>query len=203
MQDNTRKALIYCRVSSTKQKTVGSGLDSQEHRCRLYAAQKGYEVEKVFSDDKTGAGDFMKRAGMKALISYLNTNDHTQYVVIFDDLKRLARDTMAHFQLRYTLADYGADVECLNYTFEDTPEGEFMETIFAAQGQLERKQNRRQVLQKMKARVENGYWLFAPSVGYQYVKAKGGGKVLAKKEPFASIVTEALEGFASGRFQTK
>ena len=203
MQDNTRKALIYCRVSSTKQKTVGSGLDSQEHRCRLYAVQKGYEVEKVFPDDITGAGDFMKRTGMKALFDYLSRHDDTQYVVIFDDLKRLARDTMAHFQLRYKLADYGAEVECLNYQFEDTPEGEFMETIFAAQGQLERKQNRRQVIQKMKARVENGYWLFAPPVGYHYVKEKGGGKVLAKKEPLATIVTEALEGFASGRFQTK
>jgi len=47
-------------------------------------------------------------------------------------------------------------VECLNYRFEDTPEGKFVETVFAAQGQLEREQNGRQVRQKMQARVE---WL--------------------------------------------
>ncbi|MDM3871809.1 recombinase family protein [Porticoccus sp. W117] len=198
-----KKALIYCRVSSKKQKTTGGGLDSQEHRCRLYAAEKGYEVEKVFPDDVTGAGDFMKRPGMKSLIRYLNRNDHTSYIVIFDDLKRLARDTLAHFQLRHTLMGYEAELECLNYTFEDTPEGEFMETIFAAQGQLERKQNRRQVIQKMKARLENGYWLFSAPVGYEYIRSKTGGKILSPKEPFASMVTEALEGFASGRFQTK
>lgn len=30
-------AIIYCRVSSAKQKIEGSGLQSQEHRCRMYA----------------------------------------------------------------------------------------------------------------------------------------------------------------------
>lgn len=48
------KALIYCRVSSAKQKTDGHGLDSQEQRCRQYAALKNYSVEAVFPDDATG-----------------------------------------------------------------------------------------------------------------------------------------------------
>ena len=86
------KALIYCRVSSTKQAVEGHGLDSQEHRCRDYAAARGYEVEAVFPDDVTGGGDFMKRPGMVALISYLDAQrDRKAYVVIFDDLKRFAR----------------------------------------------------------------------------------------------------------------
>ncbi len=203
MTDTPQKALIYCRVSSTRQKTKGSGLDSQEHRCRLHAATKGYEVESVFPDDISGSGDFMKRPGMVALLEYLDKHPSNNYVVIFDDLKRLARDTMSHLMLRMTLRQYGADVECLNYTFDDSPEGEFVETLFAAQGQLEAKQGKRQTIQKMKARLENGYWVFFKPVGYRYEKAKGGGKILVKDEPLASIVTEALEGFASGRFQTK
>ena len=47
----TRSAVIYCRVSSTKQRVEGSGLESQEQRCRAYADDKGYEVEAVFPDD--------------------------------------------------------------------------------------------------------------------------------------------------------
>lgn len=203
MSEPIIKALIYCRVSTKHQSTDASGLDSQEHRCRVYAAQHGYTVEKVFPDDVTGTSDFMQRPGMVALISYLEANPQNRYVVIFDDLKRFARNTLMHLTLRLTLKQYEASVECLNYQFDETPEGEFMETLFAAQGQLEAQQNRRQTMQKMKSRMEKGYWLFPAPVGFRYEKAPGGGKVMVRNEPLASIVTEALEGYASGRFQTK
>ena len=47
-------AVIYVRVSSTKQTTRGDGLSSQETRCREYARYKGYEVIKTFSDNMSG-----------------------------------------------------------------------------------------------------------------------------------------------------
>ncbi|GAB5449358.1 MAG: hypothetical protein Gyms2KO_42310 [Gymnodinialimonas sp.] len=98
----------------------------------------------------------------------------------------------------------GAQVECLNFKFEeDNPEGEFIETIIAAQGELERKQNGRQVSQKMQARMEAGFWVHDAPVGLEYVAVKGRGKLLVPDEPFASIVAEAYEGYASGRFATQ
>ena len=201
--DIPTKALIYCRVSDTKQKTEGSGLESQEFRCRQYAAEKNYVVEDVFRDDVTGGGDFAKRPGMIALLSYLEKNKKTGYVVVFDDLKRLARDTMFHWQLRHAMANFGARLECLNYKFDDSPEGEFVETLFAAQGQLERKQIGRQTRQKTQARIEAGYYAFVAPVGYQYRKTKGNGKMIFVDEAVAPALREAMEGFASGRFQTK
>ena len=92
--------------------------------------------------------------------------------------------------------------ECLNFKFEDTPEGAFIETILAAQGQLEREQNSRQVKQKMRARFENGYWLFPPVLGYRFATVPGHGKMLVPDEPNASIVREALESFACGHLQS-
>ncbi|MEW7988314.1 MAG: recombinase family protein [Candidatus Thiodiazotropha sp.] len=198
-----QKALIYCRVSDTKQKLEGSGLESQEFRCRQFAAEQGYVVEEVFRDDVSGGGDYAKRPGMIALLNFLESHQEHSYAVIFDDLKRLARDTMFHWQLRHAMSNFGAHVECLNYTFDDTPEGEFMETIFAAQGQLERKQIGRQTRQKTQARLEAGYHAFIAPVGFKYIKSKTEGKILVKDEPAAAIITELMEGFASGRFQTK
>ena len=135
-------ALIYCRLSSTKQRLEGSGLESQEQRCRAYADDKGYAVEAVFPDDVSGGGDFMRRPGMVALLSYLDAQQGKPYVVIFDDLKRFARDTEFHLKLRREFARRGATIECLNFRIEDTPEGKFIETVIAAQGELEREQNR-------------------------------------------------------------
>src|SRR6056297_3873315 len=191
-------AVIYCRVSSTRQKTEGGGLDSQEHRCRQYAAAQGYEVEVVFPDDASGGGDFINRPGMVALLSYLDAQPDKEYVVIFDDLKRFARDTEFHIKLRREFLTRGAKIECLNFKLDDTPEGRFVETIFAAQGELERQQNRRQTIQKMKARVEKGYWVFQPPIGYRFGKTAEHGKLLVPHEPHASIIREALEGYAVG-----
>ncbi|MEM6537373.1 MAG: recombinase family protein [Pseudomonadota bacterium] len=197
-----QKAVLYCRVSDTKQRKEGNGLDSQEHRCRQYATAKGYDVAAVFPDDISGGGDFMKRPGMVALLSFLDAQPNERFVVIFDDLKRYARDTEFHLKLRREMAMRGATRECLNFNFEDSPEGKFFETIAAAQGELEREQNGRQTRQKMRARVEKGYYCFAPVRGYKYVTLEDGGKMLAPDEPNATIMREALEGFASGRFQT-
>ena len=198
------RALVYCRVSSTKQRLEGSGLESQEQRCRAYADEKGYTVEAVFPDDVSGGGDFMRRPGMVALLSYIDAQQGKPYVVIFDDLKRFARDTEFHLKLRREFIKRGANIECLNFRIEDTPEGKFIETVIAAQGELEREQNRRQVVQKMKARVENGFWVFRAPVGYRYVSASsGGGKVLEPDEVLAPIVRDALEGYASGHLASQ
>ena len=197
------KALIYCRVSSKSQEEEGHGLQSQETRCREHASTKGYEVEAVFPDTVTGGGDFMKRPGMVALLSYLDAQQDENYIVIFDDLKRFARDTRFHLDLREAFRSRGATIECLNFRFDDTPEGEFIETIIAAQGMLERKQNSRQVAQKMKARMLNGFWIHNAPVGYKYATEKARGKVLVRDEPLASIVKEGIEAYAAGRLETQ
>ena len=203
MVNTQTKALIYCRVSDPKQKIEGSGLKSQEHRCRQHAEEKGYFIDGVFHDDITGGGDFAKRPGMTALLNRLKRNSSTQYVVIFDDLKRFARDTLFHLSLRNAMNEYGVRRECLNYKFDDSPEGQFIETLFAAQGQLEREQNGRQTRQKTKARLEAGYYPFKAPVGFKYADVKPHGKLLKVDEAVRPVLVEALEGFASGRFQTK
>tara|TARA_X000000950_G_scaffold287024_1_gene397719 strand:+ start:7563 stop:9221 length:1659 start_codon:yes stop_codon:yes gene_type:complete len=201
--DAAKSAIIYCRVSSKKQTVDGAGLDSQEHRCREYANERGYVVKEVFPDSQTAKGDFMDRPGMKALLAYLDDNRHEPHIIIFDDLKRFARDTEFHWNLRRTLAERNAVPECLNFRFEESPEGRFIETIIAAQGQLEREQIGRQSVQKMRARLERGFAVFRAPVGYKYVKAKGGGKVLKIDPILGPIVKEALEGYASGRFASQ
>ncbi len=201
------RAVIYCRVSSKRQANDGAGLESQEHRCREHAAEHGYVVDAVFPDDVSGSGDFMNRPGMVALLAYLDAmkteRPSDKYVVIFDDLKRYARDTEFHLKLRRIMAARGARRECLNYNFDETPEGKFVETIFAAQGELEREQNGRQTVQKMRARLEQGFWVFKAPEGYTYKKSKAGGKILIPDPLLGPIVKEALEGFASGHFASQ
>ncbi len=197
------KAIIYCRVSSKAQETDGSGLTSQQTRCERYAADKGYEVVATFPDTVSGGGDFMRRKGMVALLSFLDAHPNERFVVIFDDLKRYSRDVEFHLKLKREMDARGAIRECLNFKFSDTPEGELHEIMIAATGQYERKSNARQVAQKMKARMDSGYYVLRAPIGYEYRKVPGRGRMLFPVEPLASIIREGFEGFASGRFATQ
>src|ERR1035437_3380814 len=86
------------------------------------------------------------------------------------------------------------------FNFEDTPEGNFVETILAAQNQLEREQNQRQVIQKQKSRLESGYWAFHGLIGYTMQKVQGFNGKIAVPNERSEYLKEALEGYASLRF---
>lgn len=197
--NKSKKAVIYCRVSSDKQAREGTGLQSQEKRCRDYCLNNGMEVDAVFKDSYTGGGDFRKRPAMMQLFQYLEAKPETNFYVVFDDIKRLARDIVEHLKIRTELKSLSAVVCSPNYNFEDSPESEFVETIMASQGELERKQNRRQVIQKQRSRMEMGLWAFNAPKGYSMKKEELYGNVCHPNE-YADSIRIALEGFANKRF---
>jgi site-specific DNA recombinase len=194
-------AVIYCRVSSTKQTTRGDGQGSQETRCREYARYKGYAVDTVFKDDMTGS--VINRPGMQAMLAYLRQNRSNPRVVIIDDISRLARGIEAHLQLRGAIAAAGATLESPSIEFGEDSDSILVENLLASVSQHQRQKNAEQTINRMKARLSNGYWVFAAPVGYRYAPSPGQGKMLVRDEPLATIVQEALEGYANGRFQIK
>ena len=66
-------AVIYTRVSSKSQVKKGDGLDSQEQRCREFAAYKDHEVAEVFRDEGVSGG-LVDRPGMKEMMTWLRKN---------------------------------------------------------------------------------------------------------------------------------
>lgn len=197
------KALIYCRVSSDRQVNEGNGLGSQEKRCRNYAKDKGYEVVGVFPDEGVSGG-LLERPGMKKLIAFLDSHPTENYIVIFDDLSRFARDMKVHLELKSELNGRGAKFESPNFNFEDTPEGELIENVSAATAQYERQKNKRQVIQKMKARLESGYWPFCMPPGLRNFMDPVRGKILQPNgTPQAVVRKAAIEKFATGELRTQ
>ena len=160
-------------------------------------------IEKIFEDKYSGGGDFMDRPAMKELLDYVDQNAHKKYIIIFDDIKRMARDVEFHLKLRRVLRSLDIIPFSPNYEFGDTPEAHLMEVVAAVQGDVERKQNRRQVIQKQTARLQRGYWSFGAIKGYTQERDAVHGNLLTPNEPDFSLIKESLEGFASGRFQTQ
>jgi site-specific DNA recombinase len=194
---NNSPAVIYCRVSSKKQVKEGDGLQSQEQRCKNYAQMHGYNVIDDFSDDGV-TGAIYERPGIKKMLDFLKAQIE-ETVVIVDDISRVARDVTAHFQIRAAIKIAGGRLESPSFTFGETATDQLLETIMAATAQYGRRGNKEQVMNRMRARLERGYWTFHPPVGYMFEKHPVHKQLLVPSD-LAPIVQEALEGFARGRF---
>ncbi len=198
------KAIVYCRVSDPKQVMRGSGLGSQETRCRDYARAKGYEVVDVFRDEGT-SGSVIDRSGMISMLAFLKQHRRTTtHIVIIDDISRLARGLEAHIQLRTAISAAGGKLESPSIEFGEDSDSMLVENLLASVSQHQRQKNAEQTKNRMQARVANGYWAFSPPIGYRFDRLAGHtGKVLIPNQPLAGIVKAALEGFASSRFETQ
>ncbi len=200
IQSRNTLAVIYARVSSSAQVRRGQGLGSQETRCREFARMKSYDVDRVFVDEAVSGG-ITTRPGMQAMLAYLREHAYTQnFVVVIDDISRLARDIKAHLDLREAIASAGARLESPSVEFGEDSDSILVENLLASVSQHQRQKNAEQTKNRMRARAMNGYWVFWAPRGYRFAHQPGQGKVLVRDEPLAAIITEALEGFASGRF---
>ncbi len=196
-----QKAVVYCRVSSAAQVSKGHGLESQETRCREFAKLKGYEVDAVFQDAAVSGG-IVDRPGILDMLAHLKKHrKRHSYSVIIDDISRIARDIEAHLQLRRAISNAGASLESPSIEFGEDSDSILVENLLASVSQHQRQKNAEQTKNRMRARMMNGYSVQrVPPPGYRYEKREGQGKMLVRDEPLASIVQNALEGFASGLF---
>lgn len=195
------KAVLYCRISDKAQERRGSGLASQEATCREYARFHRYDIVEIFREVLTGGEQ--NRPVMLSLLAYLRKHKSEGRVVIIDDISRFARDVPGHWYLREQLKQAGGILESPRIEFADDADSVFRENILASAAQHQRQKNAEQTKSRMRARVLNGYYVFQAPVGYEYRRVSGHGSVLARKEPQASILIEALEGFANGRFASQ
>ena len=202
-ESSKQQAVIYCRVSSAAQVAKGHGIASQETRCREFARMKRYEVQEVFKDEAVSGG-MINRPGMLSMLAYLKKHKRGGgHVVIIDNIDRLARDIKAHLELRVAISESGGRLESPSIEFGEDSDSILVENLLASVSQHQRQKNTEQTLNRMRARVMNGYWTLKDCLGYRYERRDGEGKVLVRDEPVASIIQEALEGFAIGRFQTQ
>lgn len=203
MMEKQKQAIIYCRVSDAKQVKNGHGLESQETRCRQFAKLKGYEVIGCYHEQGV-TGKLLDRPQIQAVLKFLKRSKHSaNIVVIIDDISRLARDVQTHIQLRNAIAATGASLQSPSIEFKEDSDSKLVEHLLASVAAHHREKNAETTRNRMRARLMNGYWVSSAPIGYMYKKVSGHGKLLIRKEPEATILKEALEGYASGRFASQ
>ena len=198
---DTKLALIYGRVSSKKQVVAGDGLNSQITACLNYAESKGYQVVGTYTDDLTGSAQ--RRPGLDALFAVMQANPTRRYRIIFDHINRFSRDIYLHGDLRRMVDDMGGVLESPSMVYGNDSSSRLVENMSVVVSDYQRVHNKEQTNIRMRSRLENGYAVFSAPAGYRYGRAPGhSGKLLLRNEPAASVMIEALEGYACERFET-
>ena len=123
--------VAYYRVSTESQGRSGLGLNAQQERCSVFAAQNGMELVEAFIEVETGKGaDALERRPQLAAALAASRRHRGQGLVA--KLDRLSRDV--HFiaglmaqRVAFVVAELGADVD------------PFMLHIYAALAEKERR----------------------------------------------------------------
>lgn len=124
-------------------------------------------------------------------------------VVIIDDISCRARGIEAHLASRASISQAGGRLESPSIEFGEDSDSRLVEYMLASVAQHQREKNGEQTKNRMRGGVMNGYWVFQAPIGYRYERVRGHGKLLVRDEPYASIIQEALEGYACGRFASQ
>lgn len=143
------KVVIFTRVSTRIQDNQRQVNDLNE-----IAGRRGWNVEKVFCEQISGATSNKNRGELVAMLDYISVN-HIEKVMV-TELSRLGRDTVQVLEVIERLNELGVSLYIDNYNIETlTSDGkinamsQFMVTILAEVARMERR--------TIRERMESGY----------------------------------------------
>lgn len=135
------KVVIFTRVSTRIQDNQRQVNDLNE-----IAGRRGWNVEKVFCEQISGATSNKNRGELVAMLDYISVN-HIEKVMV-TELSRLGRDTVQVLEVIERLNESGVSLYIDNYNIETlTSDGkinamsQFMVTILAEVARMERRQS--------------------------------------------------------------
>lgn len=131
-------AVVYLRVSTVEQAKRGAepegySIPAQREACQREAERLEAEITAEFVDRGASARS-ADRPQLKALLAHLQ--EHSVRYVIVHKIDRLARNLADHVEITLAIREAGAELVSVTENVDDTPLGEYMQTIFAANAQL-------------------------------------------------------------------
>ncbi|MGE5418509.1 MAG: recombinase family protein [Accumulibacter sp.] len=132
-------AIIYLRVSTSKQAETGFSLDNQLSRLQAYALVHNYTNVKVISDEGISGRSTKNRVGFNEMIELVKSKECSAIIVY--SLSRFARNVKDTIETIDLLNKYGVSFHSLTESIDtNTAVGRFFLTTLSALAQLESEQ---------------------------------------------------------------
>ncbi len=190
----TKRAVLYCRVSTKEQVEEGNSLSTQEKNCREYAKKHGYEVAAIYIEQGESAKT-ADRTELKKLMSFCAMKKNKISAVISYKIDRISRNIDDYSQIRIQLKRYGVEIKSTSENFEDTPTGRFMENIIANVAQFDNDVRAERCAGGMKDAVREGRYVWMAPYGYSNVRING--KATIAPNHLAPVIGKVFEEIAS------
>ena len=189
-----KRALLYIRVSTSRQDLEGYSIPMQKSRLVSYCQAKGWVVVGIYIDPGH-SGATLERPGLESLVNAVNDGKGDVVLVYkLDRLSRSQRDVLYLLEDVFEPSDV-AFVSMQESFDTSTPYGKAMLAILSAFGQMERSVISERTMMGRAGRAEEGLWHgggTAP-LGYDYLD----GDLVVNKEE-ARQVRMVYEFYAAG-----
>ncbi len=198
-ESTLKRAIIYCRVSSSEQ-THGYSLQNQEDECRRYALHNGYTVIGLFVNKRGESAKTTNRRALQDLLGYVLSHARDVDAVIIWKYDRLARNSSDFHQLLKTFDTL--EIELLSVTEQGgkTPEGKLLTGLHGLLAEFENNVKSERTKAGMIKAVNDGRWVWRPPLGYSMTR-DALGRGLLKPNEEAHFVREAFELMATADYR--
>ena len=120
-QNQNKKAIIYCRVS-TKEQVEGTSLDAQDSICRKYAERSGFEILKLFREEGESAKTADRTQLLKMMDFALKNYKEINSLIIYK-VDRLARNAADYADIKRYFSKLNILVYSATENIDNTPWG--------------------------------------------------------------------------------
>ena len=182
MENISKKAAIYARVSSDKQ-DVDLSISAQLRALREYAERNGYSLVREFVDEAE-SGRTAARPAFREMISLAKTKNTPFNVILVWKLNRFARSRADSVTYKTLLRNKGIDVISINEPVDDSPTGRLLEGVIESIDEFYSANLGQDIRRGMRENARRGFFNGSrPPYGFRKVAVRDGEKTRNKLEP--------------------
>lgn len=190
-------AVAYLRKSTEEQSTFS--LDSQKEYCQREAEARGYSLPQthIFIDDGFSAKTTNRPALIKLLDLCKKKNQNIHAVIIYK-IDRLARDTADYLGIRKLLGEKGIKIVSCTEPTDESPAGEFIETILAAAARYDNAVKSERVSANIIQRIKSGLPHGKAKIGYLNQTMPDNKRIIVKDPDVFPLIQKAWQEMEKG-----
>lgn len=197
--NESRKAVIYCRVS-TEEQTFGGSLNSQERECRSFAQRQGLDVVKIFREEGE-SGRSGCRTQLNAMVNFVSLKQNDIGYVVVLKVDRLMRNHEEFYALETVLRKFKVRILYVLENNENNSNGKLARGISGVMAEYESNVNSERTKAGNREAFLNGRYI-KKLKGYSFKVNPLGKKQIYPNED-AKYITKGFELMSKGIYSQR